>query len=101
MVGGGRPSRNGYRACAAFALVAAAVCSAPSSGWADLESLRVRVVAALSRDLESEVSLDALETSFRPASRIVLRGLSCVIVAAAISPPIQIRSLTADVSLTG
>lgn len=66
------------------------------------ESLRQRAVAALSRDLESEVSLDALETSLRPSPRIVLRGLVVRHRGRRDIPPlIQIRSLTVDVSLTG
>jgi AsmA-like protein len=66
------------------------------------ESLRERAVAALSRDLESEVSLDALETSLRPSPRIVLRGLVVRHRGRRDIPPlIQIRSLTVDVSLAG
>jgi len=66
------------------------------------ESLRARAVAAISRDLESEVSLDALETSLRPTPRIVLRGLVVRHRGRRDIPPlIQIRSLTVDVTLTG
>ncbi len=64
--------------------------------------LRERAVAALSRDLESEVSLDDLETSLRPTPRIVLRGLVVRHRGRRDVPPLlQIRLLTVDVSLTG
>jgi hypothetical protein len=86
-------------------LVVAVVAAALMAGaviWLSPESLRKRAVAALSRDLASEVTLDGLDTSFRPTPRIALRGLVIRHRGRRDVPPlIQIRSLTVDVSLTG
>ena len=97
-----RPLWQWVAALALLAVVAAAGLFSAVIWLGRPESLRARAVAALSRDLESEVSLDALETSFRPSPRIVLRGLVVRHRGRRDVPPlIQIRSLTVDVSLHG
>jgi hypothetical protein len=66
------------------------------------DTLRDLTVAALTRDLESEVSLESLQTAFRPIPRITLQGLVVRHRGRHDVPPlIQIGSLTADVSLSG
>jgi hypothetical protein len=66
------------------------------------ETLRNRAIAALTRDLDSEVTLEGLETSFRPSPRIALQGLVVRHRGRHDLPPlIEVRSLTVDVSLNG
>jgi AsmA-like C-terminal region len=97
-----RPFWQGVAALALLAAVVAVGLFGAVIWLGRPESLRARAVAALSRDLESEVSLDALETSLRPGPRMVLRGLVVRHRGRRDVPPlIQIRSLTVDVSLTG
>jgi hypothetical protein len=79
------------------ALVAGAVIWLPRS-----ETLRNRAIAALTRDLESEVTVEGLETSFRPTPRVTLQGLVVRHRGRRDLPPLfEVRSLMVDISFSG
>jgi hypothetical protein len=66
------------------------------------ELVRTRVIAELNRDLESEVDVESLQVSLRPTLRVAIRGLVMRHKGRRDVPPlIHIRSLTADLSLSG
>jgi uncharacterized protein involved in outer membrane biogenesis len=66
------------------------------------ELVRERVIAQLNSDLESEVDVESLQMSLRPSPRVVLQGLVMRHKGRRDVPPlVQIRSLTADLSLSG
>jgi len=66
------------------------------------ELIRERVIAELNSDLESEVDVESLQMSLRPSPRVVLQGLVMRHKGRRDVPPlVQIRSLTADLSLSG
>ena len=64
--------------------------------------VRARLVAQLASDLESDVELDSLRVSFRPTPRVTLQGLVVRFRGRRDVPPLlQVRSLTASLSLSG
>lgn len=66
------------------------------------ELIRERVIAQLNSDLESEVDVESLQMSLRPSPRVSLQGLVMRHKGRRDVPPlVQIRSLTAEVSLSG
>ena len=66
------------------------------------ELIRERVIAQLNSDLESEADVESLQMSLRPSPRVALQGLVMRHKGRRDVPPlIQIRSLTADLSLSG
>ena len=66
------------------------------------ELIRKRVIADLNRDLESEVDVESLQVSLRPSPTVALQGLVMRHKGRRDVPPlIQIRSLTAELSLRG
>lgn len=66
------------------------------------ELIEERAIAQLNSDFESEVELESLQMSLRPSPRVVLQGLVMRHKGRRDVPPlVQIRSLTADLSLSG
>lgn len=66
------------------------------------ELVRERVIAQLNSDLESDVDVESLQVSLRPSPRVTLQGLVMRHKGRRDVPPlIQIRSLTAELSLSG
>lgn len=80
-----------------IALIVVAIIWLPKS-----DTLRNSAIAALTRDLDSQVSLDGFDTSLRPTPRIQLQGLVVRHRGRQDVPPLlQIRSLTVDLSYNG
>jgi hypothetical protein len=89
-------------ALAVLAIIVGAVVAAAIYLPHASERIRERLIADLSRDLESEVDVESLQMSLRPSPRVTLQGLVMRHKRRRDVPPlIQIRSLTAELSMGG